>query len=319
MLHQNSIVKGEVFGSKTDPLANLPDGTENPEFCKVYDLNFQWSEFFKLCSIKFSESTKALYNFDEDENQEPVISLHLLDKVVREIEEKRLDDCIRNQPICSIKDIKKPKPIFHEIYINIQNLQEKLSTNFKLTGNKWLFKYLTQKLDEKVIETISINPEDYLYMPISINLNISTIFSRDFTEFCEIAKDFKSQIVIEVDIADAFSDIKEFYKARELSHKRNHKICIDGLDSENFIQVSRKKIGFDLAKLRWNGDVKADINKKIGSNSLAEAINNCGANRLILCRCDDIHAVEYGHEFGINLFQGRFADRIIDPNSKVLN
>jgi hypothetical protein len=48
-------------------------------------------------------------------------------------------------------------------------------------------------------------------------------------------------------------------------------------------------------------------------------VKRCGANRVILTRCDNRQAVEYGQAFGISLFQGRYLDELIDPTRTVQN
>ncbi len=301
-----------------DPLANLPNGKENKDFCAFYDMNFQWAEFSQLSARIMSESMQKTLGKD-DRHEVRSVTPTLIASLEDELNNTRLEGSIRKQPICSYSDDGKIKPIFHEIYINIPHLQKSVNTDIAIAGNKWLFMYLTQKLDEKVIETISINPENFLYMPISLNLNLDTVLSQDFTEFCEIVKDFKCQIVVEIGVADVFSDINSFFKARDLCRKRNHKICIDGLNNDAFIQVNRKKLGFDLAKLQWNADFKDDLEGGKENEELIKSIQECGGNRLILCRCDDVHAIDYGDALGINLFQGRYPDRILNPNSMVEN
>jgi hypothetical protein len=303
-----------------DPLATLEDGRENKDFCEIYDLNFQWAQFSAFASKLMSDSLNRYMNKGVIESRDPVrITSEHIAEAETLIDRIRLDDCIRKQPICSITEITNVKPLFHEIYMNIASLQNLLKVNYRLASDKWLFYYLTQKLDEKVMESISINPEEYLYMPISLNLNIGTVMSSDFAEFCEIAKDFKCQIMIELAVADVFSDTQNFFKAAELCHERNHKICIDGVNNDSFVQIDRKKLGFDLVKLQWNADMKGDLLRNEENKALRAAVEKNGGNRVILCRCDDINAIEYGQALGINLFQGRFPDRILSPGSKVIN
>jgi hypothetical protein len=74
----------------------------------------------------------------------------------------------------------------------------------------------------------------------------------------------------------------------------------------------------DIVKVQWNADSHSDINSK-ENKELAEAVQNAGSNRVILCRCDNRSAVEFGHALGISLFQGRFIDSVLDPTSKVNN
>lgn len=304
-----------------DALANHPDGTENEEFCTIFDLNFDWKQFSQLASDIMSGTMQVDMGnelLDLRYSTQPISPLVLSD-LERQIEAIRLDECVRKQPICKIKEITDVKPLFHEVYINISHLQKVLKTNYPLTSNKWLFFYLTGQLDEKVIESIGLNPEEYLYMPISINLNIATILSTNFADFCQVAKDFKCQMVVEISVSDLFTDMQNFYKARDFLEERGHKVLIDGLDNESFIQLNRKKLGFDLAKLKWNADTKGDLKSKVENQQLAESVAECGGNRIILCRCDDIHAIEYGNELGISLFQGRYPDRLLNPRSTIIN
>jgi hypothetical protein len=49
------------------------------------------------------------------------------------------------------------------------------------------------------------------------------------------------------------------------------------------------------------------------------AISRFGHNRVILCRCDSSQAVNYGLAAGINLFQGRFIDNMLNPHERTDN
>jgi hypothetical protein len=40
---------------------------------------------------------------------------------------------------------------------------------------------------------------------------------------------------------------------------------------------------------------------------------------VILTRCDNKQAVEYGQALGITLFQGRYLDGLVNPKSSVKN
>src|SRR5690606_1038125 len=43
-----------------DPLAYDTNGDENPDFCRVYDLAFQWHEFHDVCRRKFGKVAKTV-------------------------------------------------------------------------------------------------------------------------------------------------------------------------------------------------------------------------------------------------------------------
>ena len=84
------------------------------------------------------------------------------------------------------------------------------------------------------------------------------------------------------------------------------------------VQIDRQRLGFDFVKLSWNAsellDSESDHNKK-----LEAAIRQCGNNRVILTRCDNQKAVEFGQALGLSLFQGRYLDSIINPKSTIMN
>jgi c-di-GMP-related signal transduction protein len=128
----------------------------------------------------------------------------------------------------------------------------------------------------------------------------------------------KSSIILEVNIADIFADMPTYRKAQKKANDLGYKLCIDGLTDESFTQVQRQELGADLIKLQWNADVAGDLQDE-RNKQLKEKIRNCGSNRMILCRCDSDYAIEYGHALGITLFQGRYPDRVIDPDATIIN
>ena len=100
--------------------------------------------------------------------------------------------------------------------------------------------------------------------------------------------------------------------------KNGYRICLDGLDYLAFQQLDRSSLGFDLAKILWNADLKSDTGTE-ENIALYDAIKKCGKNRLILSRCDNEKAVEFGKSLGISIFQGRYLDKVVDPESVVVN
>jgi hypothetical protein len=106
--------------------------------------------------------------------------------------------------------------------------------------------------------------------------------------------------------------------ARNALQRMGYKVCVDGLTSLSIVQINRDRLGFDLAKLQWNADLETDISTD-ENQAIMRAIKSCGQNRVILCRCDTRQAINYGQAMSINLFQGRFLDRLLNPKNKVEN
>ena len=304
-----------------DPLANHEDGTENENFCTMYDVNFQWRPLYRVCSERMSLAAQLDAQAEVAANlaQKGMLTPSRLSKIIEELETVDFSFAMRRQPICAFQKHKQPRAVYHEMYVNMAHLRKLLPTDCNLTSEKWLFHYFTQILDEHVIDLLVERPKHYLSEPVSLNLNVSTVLSKQFSDFLKrVGQSMKPTIVVEIDVADMFSNMHTFLEARDLLHKMGHRLCIDGLTNESFIQVERKALGFDLAKLQWNADLVGDLESP-ENKMLVRSIQECGSNRMILCRCDDQHAIEYGHALGISLFQGRYADRVLNPDSMVIN
>jgi len=304
-----------------DPLANHKDGSENEDFCTMYDLTFQWKQFFKICSDLMGIAAK--YEVEErkreKQKQKGLFTPAMLVDVEAELNSIELAFAVRMQPICAIKKTNEVNPVFNEIYLNMQHFRRLISVDCDVKSDLWLFKKLTESFDEHVMDIIADRPKAYLKTPISMNINARTILSPEFEKFSEmVKKNTNSSIILEIGVEDVFADVRLFLGAKDVAKSYGFRICIDGLNTETFVQVDRERLGFDLAKMRWNADMAGDlISEK--NKQLARAIRQCGPNRMILCRCDSEHAIEYGHALGISLFQGRYPDKVLDPDTMIIN
>ncbi len=333
-----------------DPLAYDSEGAENPDFSEIYDLGDQWSTFFDLCKKRLTatrrrdpatesaggrpkpaRTAEVKPGKDDKGANVPVSILNdaakggklltpaKLVNVERDLSNADLSVVLRRQPVCAAVPSMMIRRVFDELYINITHLKQFLKVDADLLSNRWLFKYLTQLLDDRMIDMLRRSPARFFELPISLNLNVETLLSNRFAEFdAAIKPATKISIVIEIQVADVFTDMGAFLAAKDYVQKLGYRVCLDGLSTLSFTQIDRERLGFDLAKLQWNADIESDLKSK-ENRKVADAIKMCGPNRIILCRCDSRAALDYGQALGISLFQGRFLDSIMNPTSKVEN
>ncbi len=319
-----------------DPLSYFEDGGENPGFCTTYDLRSQWQEFMDMCGRRMAllvrknsaperieretASHDALEQAERAKNpvQKGFNVLRMVN-VERDLARADMQRVMRRQPVCVVSPAFSVRRVFDEMYINIAHLRQMLKMEVDLLGNRWLFKYLTQLLDVRMLELIKQNMSRYLESPMSLNLNVETLISGKFAEFDALLKpSAKVSIVIEVPVVDVFADINAFHMARRDVQRLGYRVCLDGLSTESFLMIDREKLGVDLVKVQWNADIEADLDSR-ENKEIIKAVNSFGSNRVILCRCDTREAVQYGQALGISLFQGRYIDSILTPNAKVEN
>ncbi len=318
-----------------DPLSYTTEGDENPEFSTTYDIETGWQEFMAIIKRRMINRVRAAQGglpraaaaVAMGEAPPPPVNKKEMKaftaKNLAAIEAEMLDidlqTTIRRQPICAALPEQSVRTVFDEMYISINHLRQSMGIEIDLLSNRWLFKYLTQILDERMLDAIQRNPIRYLTNPISLNLNIPTLLSSRFSEFdAAIKPSTKVSIVIELQIADVFADMAAFLLAKDTVQKLGYRVCLDGVSELSLPQIDRTRLGFDLIKLIWNSDSEQDANSA-KNQKLAEAVRACGNNRVILTRCDTKQAVEYGQALGITLFQGRYLDSVVNPKATVKN
>ncbi len=330
-LIQNKLIFQLRYLYMDDPLAYTDDGQENPEFCTVYDLGRDWQEFFEWGSRRMALSVRKTSvperkpvtvdaaGHKTDPNQQAGLSVSSLAGIERDLQHADLSRVIRKQPVCALLPGAPARRVFDELYIHIAHLRQVLRVDVDFFSNRWLFKYLTQILDRRMIALIRSHPGRFLEQPISLNLNVETLLSPAFAEFdASLKPSTKVSMVIEVPAIDVFADTNAFILARSEAQKLGYRVCLDGLSTQSFLHIDREKLGLNLIKVQWNADPKIELGSE-ENRALSAAITRCGTNRIILCRCDNLAAVEYGQALGISLFQGRYIDSLLDPDAKVQN
>ncbi len=331
-----------------DPLAYTDDGEENPDFSVMFDLATEFEGFANLArgkmlgnkrgggrplpvrsaetvSAKDVASSASGSGFLQQVKQiasagsKRFLNAAGLANMERDLINADLTTVMRRQPVCAAIPDMMVRRVFDELYINITHLRQMMRVDADLLSNRWLFKYLTELLDYRVLHMIQKNPTRYLELPISLNLNVKTLLSDEFLEFdASIKPSVKVSVVVELQISDVFEDMRAFILARNSVQKLGYRVCLDGLTDLSFPLVDREKLGFDLVKLQWNADIPSDLQTK-ENKKIADMIKVCGPNRVILNRCDNRKAVDYGQALGISLFQGRYLDKLMNPLAKIEN
>lgn len=312
-----------------DPLAYREDGQENPAFCTVYELGSERGAFVEFISRRMAAIVRKNAPVRPKQPELVVsqsgtgvtvvdLSAARLASVEEDLRRADIMKSVRRQPICAVLP-SGVRNVFDELYIHIAHLRKELKAEVDFFSNRWLFKYLTQILDQRMLALASADPKRYFSGPVSLNLNAETLLSDAFSKFdAVIPPEMKVSIVIEVPIVDVFADLTGFTIARNEIQKMGYRVCLDGLNAPMLANIDRERLKADLVKVQWNADAQSDLQSQ-ENKDFAAAVQRCGAKRVILCRCDTRSAVEFGQSLGISLFQGRYLDSLLNPDMAVLN
>ena len=313
-----------------DPLIKQNFDLEAAGFLRFFDFRSQLNEFQRMVGIEAQKAgepaERGRSNWAGQSGSDRVslgvqvnrpkrvLTPTILGKLQKTLQMADFSSLIRRQAVCAVIGKSPPQMLFEEVYVSIADLRDTLLPGVDLTADPWLFQYLTETLDKRVLASISNHDDGSLNSNFSLNLNVSTILSDDFLEFDEdINVSMRSSIVLELQLMDIFSDIKAFILAKTFAQSRGYKICIDGITVDKLKYLNREKLDADLIKIIWHPTFMDVIRE---DKHFTDYVNKAERARLILCRVDDPQAVEVGNSLGINLYQGRYIQRMLSNSSR---
>jgi EAL domain-containing protein (putative c-di-GMP-specific phosphodiesterase class I) len=296
-----------------DPLVQLAvEDNDESGFCTWYRLDRDYYEFLAVARrLHQLSDTRLPTDFTKEVTQmKDALDPKGLAKLEELLTGADVSNLVRNQPICSFGKDGIPTPIFHEVFVSITDLENTLMPRVNVQSNPWLFRYLTQILDRRMLANLARDSE-IKDRTFSINLNVSTLLSPEFLKFDQnVSSNIRGRLVIELQKVDIFSDMGAYMFAREYVRERGYRICLDGMTHLTLPFIDREKLGLDLVKLAWSPEM-GNSDKPSMIEGLRKLVQDFGAMRVILQYCDSERAVEVGRQLGITMFQGRFVDKVL--------
>jgi EAL domain-containing protein (putative c-di-GMP-specific phosphodiesterase class I) len=147
--------------------------------------------------------------------------------------------------------------------------------------------------------------------PISMNLNISTVLGREFQHFHQRAGAYSSNIVIELQLIDVFSEMSAYADARDLLQEYGYRVLIDGLNPLSLQFFDPALLEADLIKVNWGQEFGSE-DSDVRVDDMAQVVKNVGKDNVILGRVDSEEAVIWALALGITRFQGYYIDTLVD-------
>lgn len=309
-----------------DELLKNSDNLEAIGFVRFYNMVDDKKEFYHLVSklshqqnpvkLQTKKATPFVMNAvssNSQNKQKKPLTPDILARVQKILSVADFSSFIRRQAICAVIGKSAPLRVFEEVYVSIPDLREMLLPDIDLVANPWLFLSLSETLDKRVLETINRHDDGSLIGNFSININVSTILSDEFLVFDEgISASMRPSIILELQLTDIFSDIKSFVLAKTFAQARGYKICIDGISVDKLKYLNRANLNCDLMKIIWHPAFMDVINE---DKHFMDYVNKAERAKMILCRIDDPSAIEIGNALGINLYQGRYVQRLLNATA----
>ena len=269
--------------------------------------------------IRFLESvTKEDAGAAGGADAKPAITLEELAKIDKALTMFDLSPFIFNQPIVNIREDDDKNKEYFELYISIKGLQDRLSPDFDLSANRWLFNYFTSSLDQSLLRSLNHGLDFIGNESIGININLATALSSTFLKFDErLPAAFRGKVVLEINKGDLIENLALYRELLDFAIKREYRICIDGLNEFWVTQLDFESLGCDFAKIFWSNDIftmEGDMERAFLDKVTA---SHEGRSKFILARCGTVTGLLYAHKHGIDLVQGRALDAILRKGVKI--
>ncbi len=254
-----------------DPLTQAPMGSYDDHFTTWHDLSQQ--EDFRAFSIVIKDqAAAAVIEREKDEEAQATqtaaadlgtpLSPGNLAAIDQQMKKTQIADLIRDQAVYRVIPGEKGEIVFREYFIDMAALKARVAPNINLFASPWLFQYLTETLDRRMLSVISRRDIAATVDNISLNLNISTVMSREFQQFHEQIEEHAARFIVEMQVIDIFSDTNAYKYSRDLLHERGYRVLVDGLSPLAIHFFDPSLLQSDFLKISWGpefvGEEKAE-------------------------------------------------------------
>lgn len=302
-----------------DPLTEAPLGSFEDRFSTWYDLTqpedlktltSACADIAAAADVQREEDRKAAAVAQSQADQGKPLAPDNLAAINQKMKTTQIADLIRSQAAYRVIPGKKGEVVFREFFIAMAELKKRVAPNVNFFSSPWLFQYLTETLDKRMLAVIGKRNPATAPDSISLNLNIGTVMSREFQAFHEAMEEHASKFIIEMQVIDIFSDMNAYRLARDMLRERGYRILIDGLNplAINFFDPAYMQA--DYLKIAWGPEFVGDEqDEKVAE--MRRIVSHAGKDGVVLARVDSQDAIRWGAQLGISRYQGYFIDKLV--------
>lgn len=221
-----------------------------------------------------------------------------------------LSPYLKRQPVCAMTPNFRPQPVFYHIGFDINEVKEAIAPNIQLEPGNLLFRELSKTFDGRLLNTFKRSKSLIPKLSFSFHLSIESILTIDLENLIAMIKGINPwHIIIEIDILEAFEDLRRYFQACERLRENGLRISLRGIRFSMLPMIKREYLQANFLKLEATRALKSLSEDAI--DQLVKFIDQAGENRVILGNCDDKKSTRIGYQLGITLFQGNYIDYLV--------
>lgn len=212
---------------------------------------------------------------------------------------------ISRQTIFLAKDNEPLKPVAEEFFISMDAVKSGVLKNVDFRGNAALFNHMTVDLDQNLLRSLYHVSDRHL--PMSINLNVQSVFSNEFKKFMELlGEKGLERIQIEFRQADILQHLSQYNLIGRILSKYQGSTVVDAVFPNTIGLIRMDRLSPSFVKIFWQSEGETDLRNRRAD---VDQIKKSGIFP-VLARVDDEAGFKVGLELGIKLFQGFYFDAL---------
>lgn len=287
-------------GLSADPVLHSKD---SKEFFDIYDFPEDLTTFHNYVEDLVANAVNLPAN---DVDFKRPVTVSEIDELINRLDEIDVAEIVKRQSILRILGGGKFDVIFQEFFVAVKDLSRQFDSSLDLVANRWLFLYLTQTLDKKTMEAFFSSDIENWPKQISLNLNLSSVFSREFVNFAKNFVRSEQKIIVEIQLMDVFNNLPLYFQAKEILHRGGHKLLLDAVSPSALKMLNIQTVAPDMIKVFWEPLLEYEPDNE----DLKNAINHIGRENVILAKCENEQSIKWGVKYGITAFQGPYIDNL---------
>lgn len=314
--------------SEKEVVLALTDRRHIDHFASIYDLGQHLPQFTELCNqnitneLNRQQRLKKMVgdNFrQQTESAVTPVTLEQLGKIEEMLRRGDLSSFFRRQTVYQIQSNSEPKPLFIELYVATTELFKTMAPKADIAADGTMFQLLTRMMDKRMLGMIGRGEDRALRNSFSLNINVRSIFEKEFILFDDfLGEQGRKTVILEIKIHDIYADYNNYCFARDFVQEKGYRICVDGITPVILPLIDRKYMKADLVKIFADAQF-ADEMPQQQFSELDYAIKKISPSRIILAHCENDAQIRAGQRLEIGLFQGFFLDQYMRNLNNAIN
>ena len=198
--------------------------------------------------------------------------------------------------------------LFQELSVSLPAVEARIGISLPHGADPYLFRYIAGQIDAWMLPSLA-EADDHRVNALHVNLPLASLTTPGFDALRSSARRTRTQLGVELSLAEAVADLRRFRHARDRLQADGCTVVLDAVGPQAMLHCDLAALRPDLVKFDWSPLVPALPARE--QRRLRQALDQIGADRIIVHRAETEAALVWGLGHGVACFQGRHVDLML--------